>query len=304
MFDSKARFLEFIKPEYYKRVDNEHPLDFFIGLNTKGQKTLKLRGAFTYQHFVGTSCIEVKQLKSETRITLSFSLINDDATSLFYKFCDDLIEETRLIFDVNVGYRFVVNRFLLWKKLFVSKKNILSEVEIIGLIGELLFLTNTCFQKYGMHESLIGWTGMEPTHKDFSFKNYWYEVKTKHVHIQTIKISSLEQLDSPLKGELIVVDLERMSPEFNGLKLNKLVIDIRTKLSNIEDADLLDYKLGQAGYQYNDDYDDYSYELKKISRYSVTNQFPRILRNNIDDRIQKIQYEISVNALTDFMVEE
>ena len=223
---------------------------------------------------------------------------------MFYKFCDDLIEETRLIFDANIGYKFVVNRFLLWKKLFVSKKNILSEVEIIGLIGELLFLKNYCFKKFGMQDSLVGWTGMEPTHKDFSYDDYWYEIKTKHVHIQTIKISSLEQLDSPLNGELVVIDLEKMSPEFNGIKLNSLVIEIRNKLFNIEDADLFDYKLGQVGYEYNDDYDDYSYELKKITKYKVTRQFPRILRNEIDDRIQKIQYEISVNALTDFTIEE
>lgn len=303
-FSSKDKFDEFKLPEFFKRVDNEHPLDIFVGLNSKGNKTIRYKGVFSIQKFIGTSCIEVQHTKNDDRYTLSFSLTNDQASTLFYKFCDDLVEESRIIKDMDAGYKYIVNRFLLWKKLFVTKKNILTENEIMGLLGECLFLYRYCFKKYGKHDGLHGWSGTEPTHKDFSYGEYWYEVKTKSTHSSSIRISSVEQLDSPHIGELVVIDLEKMSPEYNGLNINDLVIEIRKCLDSIDDIDLFDYKLLQNGYQYNEEYDLYSYELKSMSRYFVCEDFPRITRRNIDSRIVNVQYEITVSAIQELRIED
>ncbi len=128
--------------------------------------------------------------------------------------------------------------------------------------------------------------------------------KKKQAQSQTIRISSLEQLDGSIEGELIVIDLEKMSIEYKGLKLNELILLTKSKLTCVEDSDIFDIKLSQIGYEYNEDYDNYSYALKKMTKYQVTNTFPRLLRNTIDDRIVRVCYEISINSIANFIIEE
>jgi hypothetical protein len=41
--------------------------------------------------------------------------------------------------------------------MFSTPKKLLSESEIMGLIGELLFLRDFLFEKYGKGEALSGW---------------------------------------------------------------------------------------------------------------------------------------------------
>src|SRR5699024_8133412 len=105
-------------------------------------------------------------------------------------------EQTREIKERSEGYTAIVNRYFQWKKMFVSSKgNLLTEPEIMGLIGEILYLKGTLAERIGLYNALKSWSGQELTHKDFSFDDTWVEVKTVRSGGQTVKISSLEQLD-------------------------------------------------------------------------------------------------------------
>ena len=59
-----------------------------------------------------------------------------------------------------------------------AKRDLLSEFQILGLMGEILFLREFLIPKYGEKMALLGWSGQELTHKDFSYANEWYEIKT------------------------------------------------------------------------------------------------------------------------------
>ena len=137
-----------------------------------------------------------------------FSLEDKEVSGLFYKFCEDLIEQTKSINDISLGYITIVNRYFQWKKMFVSsKKHLLDETNIKGLIGEILFLKGNLADRIGLSCALKSWTGQELTHKDFSYGDNWFESKAISKNANSIKISSLEQLDSDKEGEL-VVDLD------------------------------------------------------------------------------------------------
>lgn len=97
----------------------------------------------------------------------------------------------------------------------------------MGLIGELLFLKDQLSKSIGFSEALKSWSGQELTHKDFSYGDTWTEVKTIRRSSQSVRISSLEQLDSEYDGELAVYALEKMSPEYKGITLNKLIVEMR-----------------------------------------------------------------------------
>ena len=176
----------------------------------------------------------------------------------------------------------------------------LSENEVIGLIGELLFLKDYCFPIYGISIGLNGWSGPEPTHKDFSYKNEWYEIKSINSFKNTVTISSIEQLDSLIEGKLVVYSFEKMSPSFNGISLNALVGMVSNMIQYETDKDIFFEKLKQVGYSYNEVYDNYVYNMINVDKYVVNAEFPKIKAEDLPNGIGKVQYEILLSLIEKF----
>lgn len=299
----EERFRDFSKPNYFSRVDTTHILELHIGLDENGRKAIELRNAFTPRKIAGTASIEVNQYKKEAYNTIRFSLVNEDVSGLFYKFCDDLIEQTRELKDRAEGYQAITNRFFMWKKAFVPYKgNLLSEPEIMGLIGELLFLKTDLAQRIGCENALRAWSGQELTHKDFSEGDTWYEVKTIHRGKGTVKISSVEQLDSDNSGELIVYSLEKMSEMYNGITLNKLILQTQDLFVSQEDREDFWSKVSLHGYEYNNYYDSFVFEISNRIKYLVDDNFPKLVKDNIPAAIVKASYEIALTEIKAFEI--
>lgn len=301
----KERFDTFTVPEYYSRVDTDHILELYIGLDEKGRKSIELRSAFNPRKVKGTSAIEVNQYDNQKYKTIRFSLTDEEISGLFYTFCDDLIEQTRELTDEKGGYNAIVVRFHQWKKMFVSsKKDFLNEAQIMGLIGELLFLRDQLSKRIGLPEALRSWSGQELTHKDFSYGDTWTEVKTIRRSSQTVHISSLEQLDSEHDGELAVYALEKMSTEYNGITLNKLIVDIRNRFSDSDDRDLFMSKVALQGYEYHNYYDDFVFELIYSKNFRVNDTFPKLIPGDVPEAVLKATYDIDLNKITGFEIKD
>lgn len=299
----KERFDTFTVPEYYSRVDTDHILELYIGLDEKGRKSIELRSAFNPRKVKGTSAIEVNQYDNQKYKTIRFSLTDEEISGLFYTFCDDLIEQTRDLTDEKGGYNAIVVRFHQWKKMFVSsKKDFLNEAQIMGLIGELLFLRDQLSKRIGVPEALRSWSGQELTHKDFSYGDTWSEVKTIRRSSQVVHISSLEQLDSEHDGELAVYALEKMSTEYNGITLNKLIVDIRNRFSDSDDRDLFMSKVALQGYEYHNYYDDFVFELIYCKNFRVSEDFPKLIPGDVPEAVLKATYDIDLNKITEFEI--
>ena len=231
-----------------------------------------------------------------------FSCNDNNSLPLFYSFCEDIINNTENIAE-DKGYIEIVNRYNLWKKLFYSNPKVLSENEVLGLIGELLFLKQYCFSIYGVSKALKGWSGPEPTHKDFSYDKDWFEVKSINSFKNTISISSIEQLDSAYEGKLVVYSFEKMSSSFLGLSLNDLVKEILNYIDNDIEKDLFIEKLKQVKYSYNEIYDEYVFDLISINKYIVNNDFPKIRLVDLMKGIGKVKYEIMLSQIEQFREE-
>ena len=283
----------------YVRVNWEHPLELYLGKNDKGYPTLRFNGNFQPVKVLGNSILEIKQVKTSTYYSLLFSFISEDNQSLFYNFCEDIINQTAN-YSGNDGYTEIVNRYTQWKKMFYGSSKLLSENEVLGLIGELLFLKDFALRVYGISTGLNGWSGPEPTHKDFSFDNNWYEIKTINSFKNSVSISSLEQLDSEFDGHLIVYTMEKMSPSFNGVKLNALVASINEIITLDTDKDVFFEKLKQVGYAYSEVYDNYVYNFISKLQYIVKDDFPRLKAKNMPQGIGKVQYEIFLSMIENY----
>lgn len=303
--DIRSQFSAFSRPEYFSRIDDEHILDLHIGLDEKGRKSIELRSMFKPVKVTGTSAIDVMQYTKPEYNTIRFSLKDDDICGLFYKFCEDIIEQTKDLKNEKDGYKAITTRFFQWKKMFVLSKNtFLTEPEIMGMIGEILFLRGPLAEEIGLSEALKSWSGQELTHKDFSCSDKWYEVKTISRGNTTVRISSLEQLDSDKNGELIVYSLEKMSPAYNGISLNKLILETRQMFLSADDADTFLAKVAMQGYEYNNYYDEFVFEVSGLTRYKVTDQFPKLTHANVPKEITKANYDLALAEIMSFSTKE
>lgn len=291
-----SKFNQVTENSYYISVSNTHPLELYIGKNEKGFLALRFNGDFTPIKIKSSEILQVKQFKLKEHNSIIFSYDSEEDPSLFYSFCEDVINSTENCKKEN-GYTELVNRYNLWKKMFYSSSDILTEAEIMGLIGELTYLKTYIFENYGQSKGLLGWSGPEPTNKDFSFDNDWFEIKAINSFKKTVTISSIEQLDSEYDGKLIVYQLQKMSPSFDGVNLNKLVMEINELLRIETDKDLFVKKLKQVGYSYNEHYDDYVYEIARCDKYNVTQEFPKIKASNVPEGIGDVKYELILGSI-------
>lgn len=305
MENVKERFRNISGTNIFTRISPLHVIDLYVGLDDHGRYAIKYRGRFNPESKIkSVAGIEVNQYHNEDFNTLQFSLTYSDNKELFFTFCEDIIETTRTITDKRNAYKIILDRYFSWKKMFASPKKLLSESEIMGLIGELLFLRDYLFGKYGKGEALRSWSGQELTHKDFSYNDKWYEIKAIHSGKDSVKISSLEQLQSINEGELVVFSLEKMSPSYDGIKINTLTLNILNSLELDSQKDMFLSSVLSQGFTFDENYDEYVYALISMTRYLVNTSFPKLTREDVNEAILRAQYDLSLAILNNYVIEE
>ena len=292
-------FTDEFRSGQYIRLGENKKLSLYLGKDGSNHYAFEFRGKYTPRHISSSEVIVVTQLKGEDSYVLRFSLSNNDLLEYFCTFCEDLFDSTKDIDNDEVAYNQLSDRYFSWKKLFKPHSEKMSESEMVGLMGELLFMDEHMIPQYGTQVALASWTGPEKTHKDFSTEDLWYEIKTINSGKTTVRISSIEQLDGDIEGQLVVYDLEKMSPSFNGLKLNQLVQKLLHKFKSNNREEFIS-KLGLYNYDFSSDYDKLVYSVVGCSMYIVKDGFPRLKRNEIPMAISKIQYDINLSELDDY----
>jgi hypothetical protein len=156
------------------------------------------------------------------------------------------------------------------------------------------------FKKYGVDKSLEAFIGIDKAHKDFEIDDTWFEVKTIHNGKGTVKVSSIEQLDSDKNGSLVVVTLDQGTLNTNGfITLNGIVSAVRSLLSGNQIKDF-DEKMRMANYIFDERYDDFVYVYVKDNFYEVSGDFPRVIGSNLPHGVTKASYEIDLSAIERF----
>lgn len=293
-------FKEHFKLSYFKLIDSSHPLCLYIGADEQNHKAIEYRGVFKPVKLKSTEVVRVEHCHNKDCESIVISLLNEDMLSTFCAFCQDLVDSTSLAINEEEGYKILVNRIYIWKKMFVSRRGLLEEKDIIGLIGELMFLKEYIIPKYGKAKGISCWTGSEKTKKDFSFDQTWFEVKTIHSGNSHVTISSFEQLESEYLGELIVYQLEKMSPQYTGINLNKIAKGILFDLDLDELKDLFFQKLTERGFGFESDYNQFVYELSRCDKYQVTSDFPCLRRTSSMGAISQVKYDLLLSKIKSF----
>lgn len=283
------------------RFGGNRQLNLYIGRDDYARYSLDFRGNYKPIKISSSSVIAVEQFKDDDLLTLRFSLENNDLLEYFCTFCKDLLDSVKVIIDDEVAYQTLCSRYYSWRQLFRSDNPRMTETEVMGLIGELLFLRDYMIPERGIDVALESWMGPENVHKDFSDQQDWFEVKTISFGKESVRISSIEQLDSDIDGSLIVYELEKMSPSFEGLRLNQLANSIIDILDNTSQREIFMTKLQLFGFDFFNDNLNLVFALRSKRMYSVDSEkFPRLRRAKLPDEISRVQYELTLTAIEPF----
>jgi hypothetical protein len=288
----------------FKRVDEMHPLDFYIGLDITGERMLLLLTDYEPPSVPKGQSIEVSSAKRQDgKWTLLFRLVRPELGKVFSQLCEDLVETSRDCNDMKSGTSIVIARFLRWKKLLErGNTGLMDEKALRGLIGELLFL-ETVIPRYGIEISIESWSGPLGADQDFRFPDFWYEVKTIRPGASSITISSVEQLDvKGYCGELVVLYLDRATGSEPG---SFTPSDLVQRLKGVIESNLVasikfEDKLLEAGYIERKEYNQQFFVLKEIRRFAVTEGFPKLCRRNLPYGIKNVKYEVEISSLEVF----
>ena len=282
--------------------DNRH-LSLYIGRDDEARYSFDFKGKYKPVRISSSDVIAVEQYKDGDLLTLRFSLDNNDLLEYFCTFCQDLLDSVKVTNDDETAYHTLRSRYYSWKQLFRPDKARLTETEIMGLIGELLFLRDYMIIERGIDGALESWMGPEKTHKDFSDQQAWFEVKTISFGKETVRISSIEQLDSDINGKLVVYELEKMSPSYEGIRLNQLVNSIIALLVNVHQRETFMAKLQLYGFDFSNENDNIVFALRNKYMYKVDNKyFPRLCRSLLPGAIAQAQYDLLLTEIESFKI--
>lgn len=298
----KSKFEKGKANRTFQRIDSTYAVNIFVGFDDDGRMTVVITENSIYKQIRSTRLIEAAlKMRNDGKMALSFSLLDNSYESLFLIFCNDIITICEKA-GSDQAIVCAITRWKYWKEMFGKRKQtILDKQEIKGLIGELLILKECLLSKWGEERAVQAWMGPLLGHKDFEIDNTWYEVKSVNENAIQVKISSFEQLESEEKGHLVVVRLEDTSTVAeNSVNINKLVLEIISLISDVENLNVLQTKLDNIGYSFDEEYTSWNFLYKGRQSYYVDDKFPRIRKKDVDNAIGNAQYTILLDGIERF----
>ncbi len=309
MIDLQDLFNSITRIDLYKRVDDAHPLDLYVGVDEMSRWSILLVCDVRPQQLTSSKMIQAKLgQRYDGRWAVSLSLVKDEYKDIFILLCGDIIESSRTIRNKDRAAKFVVTRYNEWKEMLANTRNgLLTPEEIKGLLGEMYILDSELMSRHGSDKAALSWTGPKAAHQDFVLDDTWYEVKTISSGKEEVKISSVEQLDCQNDGKLIVVFADKTTrTNVNAINLNLVYMKLLSRL--IDDDVKVEFcdMLLKYGYYPRPEYEDvdYTFEVKSVKHYMVTESFPCFRRKNIPADITKVAYTIALPAINDFREEK
>ena len=299
-----------------RRADAEHPLDYWFARDVRGRYVLcfdskaNAPSATALPRLAGIELVVLSI--GETGCRLVLTLLDSEQFDIFRALCFDLMRATRDLAEneSSAGFAVTLNRLRRWQRLLEKARNdLLSQSQIIGLVGELLVLRDLFLPRLGPFDAIQSWRGPFGDEQDFLLAGRIVEVKTQlSTSDKYLLVSSEEQLDTASGSILLchqTLDVPA-SDEDDAVSLNGLVSAVMESIVGNDHAaaDLLQSALLEAGYRRREEYAQPYWLLNGRSFYEVRENFPRIVPNMIADGINKVRYRINTQACGEFEIAE
>lgn len=288
-------------------ANSEHPLDFRIGRDFRSRPVFQFEGDGTSADGIPVPKLSGMECELEPvqggKLRLTLTLASEPDFPNFRLMCTGLMLATERFTPASSTAALVqvVDELHRWQEMLRHRRErLLSRNEIIGLVGELLFLRDVLCVRFGTFPALRCWNGPEGHEQDFVVGASIFEVKTQVVTSdRRIRISSEDQLD-PVQGRIFICN-QGIAPvpatNAGSLTLNALAAEIAGAAAahGAQATDLLDVALLKARYEPREEYDDEAWVLVDRNLFAVTGDFPRIERAELRPGVEMVKYSIRVS---------
>jgi hypothetical protein len=248
--------------------------------------------------------VEIFPIETEDFCELNIYLLDNNLKDIFSLFIQNILEDIVESTTENEAITKTLNVISKWKKLF-DKINFsgLTIEQQKGLIGELLFLSYLLKNNKTPTSILNAWTGADFEDKDFVFGSVGVEIKLTSSKHPKIKITSERQLDADNLDKLFLILYTTKDVKENGFSLNSLVEQTRQNISFNEERMFFNERLLLLGYR-EDDREHYNkmYSLKKTFVFTVSTDFPKIVKSQLPLGIYDTSYSIELSAVEKFIL--
>lgn len=275
-----------------------HPLELQIGYSFNGYKSLIIMNTGKVLDIPSSYAVKaVNTLLGNGEWILEFQLIHSSLEEEFLRLCWDMIEFS---LDSKNPLQSLIARYLSWQKLLqYSSNEIMTFQRQKGLLGELLYLKD-CLNDIVAETVVNAWKGPEGADQDFLFPLTWAEIKTVALAAQSVRISSMQQLDQEQDGKLIVYILEKSEKGEKAITIPKVIDEITLILQNdLKNFERFEMKLFKYGYRNKDReiYENNYFRMIEKREYLVNSDFPRLYRKNVANEIIACTYEFSLSSI-------
>lgn len=191
-----------------------------------------------------------------------------------------------------------------WANFLKPSRAGLTRSEFVGLFGELYVLVEHLMPTLAVDDAIKAWSGPDGKKQDFALGKNAVEIKTTlSGDQQTVRISSLDQLDKETEHLFLARIVAAPAQDGSGLSLSKLYSlclekvdhDVAAEGQFLQKVTPLYGKASKSQLKDN-------FHILNVSVYEVADRFPKLSRSDVDLAIRDAKYDITVAALSEFEV--
>jgi hypothetical protein len=287
------------------RVDASHPSDLYGLVDLDGRPGILLVSEGEPPGVAPLEAVEVtKKLRADGRWALSIVLQDPGLRDLFSGLCNDLVESSREVLAENAP-AFVVSRLVGWRELLERGTGPIGINKLRGIVAELWVLRE-CLKTWSAHDVVAGWIGPLGSPQDFALPGLRIEVKATFPSSRSVRVNSVEQLESDLPMKLVVVSLATIAGSPEGLAPAVVIDHLETVLAphGPELVHSFRDRLRTTGYVDMPALHDPMFRLDGVLYFDVSEEFPRIPSTAIGKGISSVSYDLQLAALAPFRIPE
>lgn len=249
--------------------------------------------------------VDLREGEAPGQQRLVLTLDRNVDQDLFAGLCQTLINALEPVTTSAQALVVALAHIRRWRAFVASRKSRrLSEEEVRGLWTELQYMRALYAGRLTWVAAVDAWTGADMFQQDFIFNNTAVEVKSLHGRDRnTVRISSEDQLATVVDDLFLVTHRLTVAADTVGaLSLNALVELIEGELGDGDALEQFSQKLADFGFLPIVDYDAPQFVVSECRTYRVEGDFPRLVRSELPGGVARISYEIELEAMKDFEV--
>jgi hypothetical protein len=218
-----------------------------------------------------------------------------------------------LLAGASIGrVRLVQSVLTKWRRFWSGvAQNLLRKEELLGLFGEVWFLSRWLLASVGPERSTAMWRGPSGARNDFEASGLAIEVKTSGKLDGSHQIHGLEQLLEPVGGVLLLFSLVVREEASGAESLPRLIADVRATLAS-DQSQLVQFESMLLAAKYEDahaqEYENVKLRVRGQGLYRVSEGFPRLvpasLSNGLPVGLGNVTYELRLDAAGPWLISD